>query len=90
VLTTRYIARAHRLLRDATARFEVMHQPALTDLDVTDVLAPVFGNYERMATDDRDFLGQTVAALTDGRAVYVKAMGDAMEHAAACPIRSAR
>ena len=40
VLTTRYVARAHRLLRDATARFEVMHLPALTPLDVTDVLAP--------------------------------------------------
>ena len=78
VLTTRYVARAHRLLRDATARFEVMHQPALTPLDVTDVLAPVFGNYERMATDDRDYLGRTVAALTDGRAVYVKAIGEAM------------
>ena len=85
VLTTRYVARAHRLLRDATARFEVMHQPALTPLDVTDVLAPVFGNYERMATDDRDFLGRTVAALTDGRAVYVKAMGEAMANAGGVP-----
>jgi hypothetical protein len=78
VLTTRYVARAHRLLRDATARFEVMHQPPMTALDVTDVLAPAFGNYERMATDDRDDLGRTVAALTDGRAVYVKAIGEAM------------
>jgi len=78
VLTTRYVARAHRLLRDATARFEVMHQPPMTPVDVTDVLAPVFGNYERMATDDRDDLGRTVATLTDGRAVYVKAIGDAM------------
>ena len=85
MLTTRYIARAHRLLRDATARFEVMHQPALTPLDVTDVLAPVFGNYERMATDDRDYLGRTVAALTDGRAVYVKAIGEAMSHAGSVP-----
>ena len=30
VLTTRYVARAHRLLRDATARFEVMHLPPLS------------------------------------------------------------
>src|SRR5688572_10139237 len=29
VLTTRYVARAHRLLRDAAARFEVMHVPPL-------------------------------------------------------------
>jgi hypothetical protein len=85
VLTTRYVARAHRLLRDATARFEVMHQPALTPIDVSDVLAPAFGNYERMATDDRDFLGHTVAALTDGRAVYVKAIGEAMGEAGGVP-----
>lgn len=85
VLTTRYVARAHRLLRDATARFEVMHQPALTPVDVTDALAPAFGNYERMATDDRDYLGQMVAALTDGRAVYVKAMGEAMANGSGVP-----
>jgi hypothetical protein len=85
VLTTRYVARAHRLLRDATARFEVMHQPALTPGDVTEALAPVFGGYERMATDDRDYLSRTVAALTDGRAVYVKAIGDAMDLAGGVP-----
>jgi len=85
VLTTRYTARAHRLLRDATARFEVMHQPALTPIDVTDVMAPVFGGYERMASDDRDDLGRMVTALTDGRAVYVKAIGETMGHAGAVP-----
>jgi hypothetical protein len=85
VLTTRYVARAHRLLRDATARFEVMHQPSLTAIDVTDVLAPAFGGYERMATDDRDYLGRTVATLTDGRAVYVKAIGETMAMAGGVP-----
>jgi hypothetical protein len=78
VLTTRYVARAHRLLRDATARFEVMHQAALTPADVTDALAPVFNGYEQMPSDDRDHLGRVVQALTDGRASYVKAIGDAM------------
>jgi hypothetical protein len=78
VLTTRYVARAHRLLRDATARFEVMHQPSLTPVDVTELLAPAFGGYERMATDDRDYLARTVGALTDGRAVYVKSVGETM------------
>jgi hypothetical protein len=78
VLTTRYIARAHRLLRDATPRFEVMHLPAMAAVDVTDLLAPYFNNYEQMATDDRDFLGRAVQALTDGRAAYVKALGEAM------------
>ena len=78
VLTTRYVARAHRILRDATARFEVMHIPALTAPDVTDLLAPAFNGYEQMATDDRDYLGRAVQALTDGRPAYVKAIGDAM------------
>jgi hypothetical protein len=78
VMTTRYVARAHRLLRDASARFEVMHVPALASADVTDMLAPAFNGYEQMATDDRDYLGRAVQALTDGRAVYVKAIGDTM------------
>ena len=78
VLTTRYVARAHRLLRDATSRFEVMHLPPLATGDVTDLLAPSFNGYEQMPTDDRDFLGRAVQALTDGRAVYVRALGEAM------------
>ena len=78
MLTTRYVARAHRLLRDATARFEVMHQAPLTPADVTDVLAPAFNGYEQMATDDRDHLGRVVQSLTDGRAAYVKLLGDTM------------
>ena len=78
VLTTRYVARAHRLLRDAPARFEVLHLPPLEPSAVTDMLAPAFGGYEQMATDDRDYLGRAVQALTGGRAAYVKAIGDAM------------
>ena len=76
VLTTRYVARAHRLLRDASSRFEVMHIPALAAPDVTDLLAPAFNGYEQMPTDDRDELGRTVQALTDGRAAYIRAIGD--------------
>jgi hypothetical protein len=78
VLTTRYVARAHRLLRDATARFEVMHVPPLAAADVADLLAPSFNGYEQMATDDRDYLSRAVQSLTDGRAAYVRAVGDAM------------
>jgi hypothetical protein len=78
VLTTRYVARAHRLLRDATARFEVMHLPPLAAGDVTAMLAPAFTGYEQMATDDRDYLGRAVQGLTDGRPAYVRAMGAAM------------
>ena len=78
VLASKFTARAHRLLRDATSRFEVMHLPPLATGDVTDLLAPSFNGYEQMPTDDRDFLGRAVQALTDGRAVYVRALGEAM------------
>ena len=78
VLTTRYVARAHRLLRDATARFEVMHLPPLAAPDVVDLLAPAFNGYEQMPSDDRDELGRIVQALTDGRASYARVIGDAM------------
>ena len=78
VLTTRYVARAHRLLRDATARFEVMHIPALSAADAAELMAPAFNGYEQMATDDRDHLGRAVQALTDGRPAYVGAIGEAM------------
>ena len=78
IMTSRYVARAHRMLRDATARFEVMHVPPLQTADVIDLLAPAFDHYEQMATDDRHYLGRVVQALTDGRAVYVKAIGNAI------------
>lgn len=78
VLTTRYVTRAQRLLRDASPRYEVMHAPPLSSSDVTDMLAHVFNGYEQMATDDRDYLGRAVQALTDGRAAYIRAIGESL------------
>ena len=78
VLTTRYVARAHRLLRDASSRFEVMHLPPLSVSEVTDLLAPAFNGYEQTPTDDRDYLSRAVQALTDGRSTYVREIGDTM------------
>ena len=46
--------------------------------DVTDLLAPAFNGYEQMPSDDRDYLGRAVQALTDGRAAYVHAIGNTM------------
>ena len=68
MLTTRYVARAHRLLRDATSRFEVMQLPALPPPTSPTCSRPTFNGYEQMPTDDRDYLGRAVQALTDGRA----------------------
>ena len=73
VLTSRYVARALRLLRDAGPRFEVIHLPSLSPAEVTAMLPPM----GEMPAEDREFLGRTVQALTDGRAAYVRAVGEA-------------
>jgi hypothetical protein len=74
VLTSRYVTRAHRLLRDGSARFEVIHLPPLTSADVTAMLPPM-GN---TPVEDRDFLGRAIHALADGRTAYVHALGEAV------------
>ena len=73
VLTSRYIARAHRLLRDASGRFEVIHLPSLSSSEVNAML-PSMGE---TSADDREYLSRTMQALTDGRASYVRAISDA-------------
>jgi hypothetical protein len=73
VLTSRYTARAHRLLREAAAAFEVIHLPPLTANEVNAML-PATGD---PAHQDRDSLSRTIQALSDGRAAYVRALSDA-------------
>ena len=70
VLTTRYTARAHRLLRDATARYEVMHMPPLAAGDVDDLLAAALNGFEQLPAADRDDLARSVQVLADGRSSY--------------------
>ena len=78
VLTSRYVARALRLLRDRSARFEVIHMPALSVEDTADILgpAPASNDAGRDAAHDADYLARTVHALADGRPVYVRALAD--------------
>jgi len=83
VLTSRYTARALRLLRDRSARFEVIHMPALTAEDTLDILGPIahgdpsgLADSSRAGEPDADFLTRTVNALADGRPAYVRAMAD--------------
>jgi len=73
VLTSRYVARAHRLLRDGHPRFEVIHLPPLGAAEVTAMLPPM-GD---MSVDDRDYQGRTIQVLADGRAAYVRALSEA-------------
>src|SRR3954463_15862960 len=67
VLTSRYVARTLRLLRDHSARFEVIHMPALTAEDTADILgpgAPVGGDSD---PHDADYLPRTPQAPADRR-----------------------
>jgi len=77
VLTSRYVARTLRLLRDRSARFEVIHIPALTAEDTSDILGPTAapGGGDNDA-HDADYLARTVQALADGRPTYVRAIAD--------------
>lgn len=74
VLTSRYVTRAHRLLRDGDGRFEVIHLPPLTSTDVTAMLPPM----GETPVEDREFLGRAIHALADGRTAYVHALGEAI------------
>src|SRR3954470_8059240 len=75
VLTSRYVARTLRLLRDRSARFEVIHIPALTAEDTLDIVGPTAVG-EGHDAHDAEYLARTVQALTDGRPVYVRALAD--------------
>jgi hypothetical protein len=74
VLTTRYIARAQRLLRDAPARFEML---PVTPLEVAEVRAtlPQPGEPHFQADEEdqaRDELARLVHALSNGRPAYAR------------------
>lgn len=78
VMTSRYTARALRLLRDRSSRFEVIHMPPLTAEDTLDMLgaAAAPGGPDQMDAQDADYLGRTVQALGDGRPAYVRALAE--------------
>jgi hypothetical protein len=75
VLTSRYVARALRLLRDRSARFEVVHMPPLTVEDTLDILGRT-GWPITAERGETDYLARTVQSLADGRPAYVRALAD--------------
>ena len=79
VLTTRYVSRAHRLLRDATSRFEVIHVPPLSSTEVRDLLRSIDGGQAVLhGTDGSESLARSVHTLSDGRVGYAQAIGEAL------------
>jgi hypothetical protein len=78
VLTSRYVARTLRLLRDRSSRFEVIHMPALSVEDTLDIVGPTApaGASGRDDAHDAEYFARTVQALADGRPAYVRALAD--------------
>jgi hypothetical protein len=78
VLTTRYAARAHRLLRDAPARFEIL---PVTPLSAAEVRATLPTSMDGRPSDDEDHaredLARLVHALSDGRPSYARMIAEA-------------
>jgi hypothetical protein len=87
VLTSRYVARTLRLLRDRSAQFEIVHILPLTAEDTLDLLGPAVAPGD---AHEVEYLARTVQALADGRPAYVHALADELtamrEHGGGDPI----
>jgi hypothetical protein len=74
VLTTRFVARARRLFRDAPDRFEFVHLPPLSPAEVSATLA---ATHLGESDGERLELSRIIHALTDGRPRYVRLLAEA-------------
>jgi hypothetical protein len=72
VLTSRYVVRTLRLLRDRSARFEVVPMPGLTVEDTLDVV----GMTTAADAAEAEYTARSVQSLADGRPAYVRALVD--------------
>ena len=78
VLSTRYVARAHRLLRDAPSQFEIIHVSPLTAAEVRATIASRHENHAGEEDDAaRDDLARLVHSLSDGRPMYARMIAEA-------------
>jgi hypothetical protein len=73
VLASRFTARAHRLLRDAPARFEVIHIPPLVAAEVQAIAARFDGGRRDLANH-----AGAIAALAGSRATYTHLLMDTL------------
>jgi hypothetical protein len=76
VLSSRYVARAHRLLRDAPPQFEIIHVAPLSQVEVR---ATVASRPQQHGEDDpgRDDLAHVVHKLAQGRPSYARMIAEA-------------
>ncbi len=80
-LASRFTSRAHRLLRDAPARFEVIHVPPLDVAEVAEA-SRLFNGASRGIPQD---VAGLVAGLTQGRTAYVHLLLAAMNGSGQAP-----
>src|ERR1700722_7726476 len=73
VLTSRYVMRTMRLLRDRSARFEIIHMPGLTGEDTLDIIGL---SSELSGAQDAEATARSIHALADGRPAYVRALAE--------------
>lgn len=76
VLSTRYVARAHRLLRDAPAQFEIIHVAPLTTAEIR---ATIASPHDAHLEDDhplRDDVAGVVHGLSNGRPLYARLIAE--------------
>jgi hypothetical protein len=87
VLTTRYVARAHRLLRDAPSQFEIINVAPLSAAEIRATLPGTHaddhvhggrgaGEPEEELERHRDELARLVQALSTGRPSYARAIAE--------------
>lgn len=83
VLSTRYGARTHRLLRDAPARFEMIQVAPLSPAEVRATVPAAFpartlsGSIEDEDDRGRDELARLIHAISDGRPSYARMIAEA-------------
>jgi hypothetical protein len=76
VLSTRYVARAHRLLRDGPAQFEIIHVAPLTPAEIR---ATIASPHDAHLEDDhplRDDIAAIVHGLSNGRPLYARLIAE--------------
>ena len=79
ILTTRYVSRAHRLLKDATSRFEVVHVPPLSPAEVRALMMSIDGGQMILRDEPgSEGLARAVCSLSDGRVGYAQAIGETL------------
>ena len=77
VLTTRFVARAHRLLRDAPSQFEIIHLAPLTTAEIRATIASPHDSHLEDDDPRRDDLARMVHALSNGRPAYARMIAEA-------------